>query len=183
MEAEVFGHSRDMVIPDQRIAGARVRDMLPIESVDVALDRAINVLFGLNGAGKSRLIHALSLDPSVPGGATVEIHLHSPPGPLPRARGGRGAVAVPRWRVGHRTRCGGDARAGVGLGAAPDGCASTTRGRERPHREPHGDIREAATGAVRGWGRVGVGGMCTLVTRLHKVLPVIDRSGLSGRGR
>ena len=97
----MFGDSRDMVIPDQRIVGARVRDMPPIESVDVALDRGINVFFGLNGAGKSRLIHALSLDPSVPTNASVEIHLHSPPGPLEGIEVGSWLERMPRnpWNL------------------------------------------------------------------------------------
>lgn len=101
MEAQVFGDSQDMVIPDQRIVGARVRDMPPIESVDIALDRGINVFFGLNGAGKSRLIHALSLDPSVPADATVEIHLHSPPGPLEGIEVGSWLAKMPRnpWNL------------------------------------------------------------------------------------
>lgn len=97
----MFGDPREMVIPDQRIVGARVRDMPPIESVDIALDRGINVFFGLNGAGKSRLIHALSLDPSVPTNASVEIHLHSPPGPLEGIEVGSWLERMPRnpWNL------------------------------------------------------------------------------------
>jgi len=68
--------------PAQRIIGARIRDLEPIEQVDIALDPRFNVLYGLNGVGKSRLLHALSIDPSLTRSATIELHLSAPPGPV-----------------------------------------------------------------------------------------------------
>lgn len=70
------------MIPEQRLIGARIRDLDPIDELDVMIDRGVNVLYGLNGVGKSRVLRALSLDHSLLRGSTVELHLSSPPGPI-----------------------------------------------------------------------------------------------------
>ena len=69
-------------VPEQWLVGARVRGLDPMKDLDVALDPEFNVLYGLNGVGKSRLLHALSLDPSLTRGASLELHLSAPPGPI-----------------------------------------------------------------------------------------------------
>lgn len=69
-------------IPEQWLVGARVRGLDPMKDLDIALDPEFNVLYGLNGVGKSRLLHALSLDPSLTRGASLELHLSAPPGPI-----------------------------------------------------------------------------------------------------
>ncbi len=70
------------VVPEQRIVGASVSSLVPIDELDIAIDPNFNVLYGLNGVGKSRLLHALALDPDLTRGATVHIHLSCPPGPI-----------------------------------------------------------------------------------------------------
>ena len=69
-------------LPEQRIVGARIRNLEPMESLDLTIDPGFNVLYGLNGVGKSRLLHALSLDVDRTHGAVIELHLSAPPGPI-----------------------------------------------------------------------------------------------------
>lgn len=70
------------VVPEQRIVGASISSLVPIDELDITIDPSFNVLYGLNGVGKSRLLHALALDPELTRGATVHIHLSCPPGPI-----------------------------------------------------------------------------------------------------
>lgn len=70
------------MIPEQRLIGARIRDLDPIEHLDVIIGPGVNVLYGLNGVGKSRLLRALSLDHAFLRGSTVELHMSAPPGPI-----------------------------------------------------------------------------------------------------
>lgn len=69
-------------VPEQRIVGATVRNLVPIDEINLNFDPGFNVLYGLNGVGKSRLLHALSLDHEFARGAAVHIHISCPPGPL-----------------------------------------------------------------------------------------------------
>lgn len=70
------------IVPEQRIVGASVSGLVPIDELDIAVDPSFNVLYGLNGVGKSRLLHSLALDPELTRGATVHLHLSCPPGPI-----------------------------------------------------------------------------------------------------
>jgi len=70
------------VVPEQRIVGARIRNLAPIDRLDIAIDPDFNVLYGLNGVGKSRLLHALAMDPELTPGAGIELHLSNPPTPI-----------------------------------------------------------------------------------------------------
>ena len=78
------------VVPEQRVVGTSVSGLVPIDELAIAIDPAFNVLYGLNGVGKSRLLHSLALDPELTRGATVHLHLSCPPGPVD-------PEAIDRW--------------------------------------------------------------------------------------
>lgn len=71
------------VPPAHRVVGVFIGGIPPIGQATVSLEGGMNVLFGRNGTGKSRILRAMGLDTDVPRmDESIEIHISAPPGPV-----------------------------------------------------------------------------------------------------